>query len=184
MRYSKVIRWGSLLSFVLVVACGQDSSAPQSDGAASGGGSEPGITKLEGSTDSPNYAFVDLDGNKGSLADYKGKVLIVDVWATWCPPCKQELPHFIELYDEYKDKGFEMVGLSVDDSPDVLKPFIKEYNLNYTIHWGNGQEVQSVFGPIPGIPTTFIIDKEGNIVKKLVGYQDKAVFEDAIKSLL
>ena len=137
-----------------------------------------------GDKPAPAFTLQDLNGKNVSLADLRGKVVILDFWATWCPPCVLEIPHFIELYEQYKDKGFAMVGISLDRAGiSVVKSFVQKYQINYPILMTDGK-VDKVFGGIPGIPTTFVIDSVGNIRQKYVGYRDKAVFETDIKTLL
>ncbi|MFH1881189.1 MAG: TlpA disulfide reductase family protein [Planctomycetota bacterium] len=137
-----------------------------------------------GAKPAPSFTLQDLKGNQISLSDFKGKVVILDFWATWCPPCVVEIPHFIELYEQYKAQGFAMVGISVDrEGVSVVKSFARKYRINYPILMTDGQ-VDKAYGGIPGIPTTFVIDSAGNIRRKYVGYRDKAVFEADIKALL
>ena len=132
----------------------------------------------------PSFTLQDLNGKQVSLSDFKGKVVILDFWATWCPPCVKEIPHFIELYEQYKDQGFAIVGISLDRKGiSVVKSFAQKYRVNYPILMADGQ-VDKAYGGIPGIPTTFVIDSAGNIRQKYVGYRDKAVFEADIKALL
>jgi len=132
----------------------------------------------------PSFTLQDLKGNQISLSDFQGKVVILDFWATWCPPCVIEIPHFIELYEQYKDKGFAMVGISLDrQGVGVVESFVRKYRVNYPILMTDGQ-VDRVYGGITGIPTTFVIDRAGNIRRKYVGYRNKAVFEADIKALL
>jgi cytochrome c biogenesis protein CcmG/thiol:disulfide interchange protein DsbE len=132
----------------------------------------------------PSFTLQDLNGKQVSLSDFRGKVVVLDFWATWCPPCVKEIPHFIELYEQYKDKGFAMVGISVDrEGVSVVKSFAGKHRINYPILMTDGQ-VDKAYGGITGIPTTFVIDRAGNIRQKYVGYRDKAVFEADIKALL
>lgn len=132
----------------------------------------------------PNFELLDVNGRKVRLSDFKGKVIILDFWATWCPPCRAEIPGFIELYNKYKSKGFEMIGISLDEGgvKDVI-PFMKEFGVNYHILIGNYKVTQD-YGGIRGIPTTFVIDKKGYIRAKYVGYRPKEVFERDIIMLL
>lgn len=131
-----------------------------------------------------NFTTKLVDGSDISLADYEGKVLIVDLWDTWCPPCRMEIPHFIELYSEYKDKGFVMVGLAFgQEGPQAVEQFIKDNGVNYVNGFVN-EEVIAKLGRPSGIPTTYVIDQNGNIYKKYVGYKEKSVFEADIKALL
>ncbi len=137
-----------------------------------------------GGKPAPSFTLQDLNGKTVSLSDFKGKVVVLDFWATWCPPCVKEIPHFIALYEQYKDQGFAMVGISVDsEGISVVKSFARKYQVNYPILMTDGQ-VDKVYGGIPSIPTTFVIDSAGNIRQKYVGYRDKAVFEADIKKLL
>jgi cytochrome c biogenesis protein CcmG/thiol:disulfide interchange protein DsbE len=137
-----------------------------------------------GDKTAPSFTLQDLKGNQISLSDFQGKVVVLDFWATWCPPCVKEIPHFIELYEQYKDKGFAMVGISLDrQGVSVVKSFAQKHRINYPILMTDGQ-VDKAYGGITGIPTTFVIDRAGNIRRKYIGYRDKAVFEADIKALL
>jgi len=137
-----------------------------------------------GGKPAPAFTLQDLNGKNVSLADFQGKVVVLDFWATWCPPCVKEIPHFIELYEQYKDKGLAMVGISLDrEGVGVVKAFVQKYQIKYPIMMTDGK-VDKAFGGITSIPTTFLIDSAGNISKKYVGYNSKAVFEADIKKLL
>lgn len=132
----------------------------------------------------PSFTLLDLNGNKASLSDYKGKVVILDFWATWCPPCIKEIPHFIDLYKEYNNQGLAILGVSLDHQGiGIVKAFNQKYKINYPILMADNQVVQA-YGNISGIPTTFVIDQAGKIRRMYVGYRDKAVFEADIKALL
>jgi len=144
----------------------------------------PGPVESPGGKSAPSFTLQDLNGKMVSLSDFKGKVIVLDFWATWCPPCVKEIPHFIELYEQYKDRGFAMVGISLDSQGvSVVKSFVRKYQVNYPILMTDGR-VDKAYGGIPSIPTTFVIDSAGNIRQKYIGYQEKAVFETDIKALL
>jgi cytochrome c biogenesis protein CcmG/thiol:disulfide interchange protein DsbE len=131
-----------------------------------------------------NFELKDLDGNTYRLSDFRGKVVILDFWDTWCPPCRQEIPGFVELHNEYKDKDFVMIGVAFARyGPEAVRDFMKEYNVEY-INLIGDQQVVDGFGGITSIPTTFVIDKKGNIYKKHVGFKPKSVFEKEVKTLL
>jgi thiol-disulfide isomerase/thioredoxin len=132
-----------------------------------------------------DHTVKDLNGNDVSLASYRGKVVFLNFWATWCGPCKVEIPHFVELQAKYADKGVAFLGLSVDDTVEQLKPFVEQYQINYPVLLGlDNEAVQEAFGPIVGIPITFVIDRQGNICRKHQGLATKEQFERVIEGLL
>lgn len=138
----------------------------------------------------PLFSLQNAEGQVVNAAEFKGKVLILDFWATWCPPCREEIPHFIELQNQYGEQGLQVVGISVDQQGwAVVKPFIQENGINYPILMYTEdvyKDYQELIEPAmrDGIPFTFIIDRQGNVREKFVGYRDKSVFETAIKPLL
>ncbi len=131
----------------------------------------------------PNFTLTDLSGQKLDLADYKGKVVLLDFWATWCGPCRIEIPGFVQLQNHYRDQGFTVIGVSMDDGPEPVRDFYKEYKMNYRVAMGN-EKLGEIFGGILGLPTTFLIGRDGRIYAKHVGATDISVFEDEIKRLL
>jgi len=149
----------------------------------------PGAAPVkDGSCDQPGKAtfdFVLKDQNNQAvkLAEYKGKVVIVNFWATWCGPCKTEIPDFVKLYAEYKDKGLVIVGISIDDSPEQLQAFMREFKMNYPVVQMR-PEVEDAWGPFYGYPTSFIVARDGSICTKHIGPATKEQFESEIKALL
>ena len=129
-----------------------------------------------------------LDGQKTKLADYSGKVLVVDLWATWCGPCRQEIPHLVEIAKEYKDKGVEVIGLT-NENPETdaewVKQFSEAFNINYRIGWADDEMQAGLTRGRNSIPQTFIIGRDGKIVRHFVGFsprlipQMKAAIEEA-----
>ena len=117
----------------------------------------------------PNFSLKDVNGDKVQLSDYKGKVVLLDFWATWCGPCKVEIPWFMEFEQQYKNKGFAVLGVSMDDDGwSVVKPYIQQLKVNYRIMLGN-DEVGEKYGGVDSLPTTFLIDRQGRIASQHVG---------------
>jgi len=143
-----------------------------------------GIGGTNDRTAAPDFTLTCTDGKAIRLSDYRGKVVVLDFWATWCPPCKAEIPDFIKLYSSYKSDGFQMLGISLDEGGlnDVV-PFMKDHGMNYPVALGT-EEVVSAYGGIRGIPTTFVIDKKGYVRAAFEGYRDASVFENMVKQLI
>ncbi|MGE3955801.1 MAG: TlpA family protein disulfide reductase [Vicinamibacterales bacterium] len=132
-----------------------------------------------------DFTMKDVDGKDVSLQSFKGKVILLDFWATWCGPCKVEIPHFIEFQQKYGSQGFQVVGVSVDDPVDKLAPYVKEMGMNYPVLQGLGHDdVQDAYGPILGIPVSVMISRDGKICATHTGLTSKDVFEKEIQSLL
>jgi peroxiredoxin len=142
-----------------------------------------------------NFTMKDMHGREVTLADYRGKVILLDFWATWCVPCKYEIPGFVELQKRYGERGLQVIGVSVDDTMDKLAPFAQQFHINYPILQGLGHdEVQEAYGPIWGIPINIVISRDGKICAKHAGLPpsegeplEKAVkeaYEAEIKALL
>jgi len=132
-----------------------------------------------------NFTLKDINNKDISLASYKGKVILLDFWATWCGPCKIEIPWFVEFQNKYGKNGLQVVGVSIDDTVDKLKPFISDMKMNYTILQGlDHDDVQDAYGPMFGVPVTVLISRDGKICSKHVGLGSKPDFENAIKALL
>jgi len=132
-----------------------------------------------------NFTMKDVAGKNITLADFKGKVMLLDFWATWCGPCKVEIPHFIEFQEKYGRKGFQVVGISVDDTAEKLEPYVRDMKMNYPVLQGlNHDDVQDAYGPILGIPVSVLISRDGKVCATHTGLTDKTVFEREIKALL
>ena len=131
----------------------------------------------------PDLTLVSLDGNPIRLADYKGQVLVVDFWATWCGPCRLEIPHLIALQEKYGGRGFQVIGVAVSDREEHVRLFSEQVGINYPTAMGDDAAVEA-FGGFSAIPTTFVVAPDGSIAAKLTGYQEKQVFEDLIENLL
>jgi len=148
---------------------------------------EAAATKCDANARPARMDFVlkDMNGKDVRFADYKGKVVLLNFWATWCGPCKYEIPAFVELQEKYRDKGVAFLGFSVDDPVEKLKPFAQQYRMNYPVLVGDGREdVQDAFGPIWGIPVTFMISRDGRLCKRHMGIATREQFEKEIAGLL
>ncbi|MEX0774043.1 MAG: TlpA disulfide reductase family protein [Balneolales bacterium] len=132
----------------------------------SGGGTGPDGTKSnvpEHFITAPDFRMTTMDGSAFRLSDHEGEVVVLNIWATWCMPCRKEIPDFIEIQDEMRDDGVIFLGVSIDeDGWHVVRPFAEEYNINYPLVVDDGK-INRGYGPFPGIPTTFVINKEREI---------------------
>jgi peroxiredoxin len=132
-----------------------------------------------------NFTLRDVAGEKVTLNAFRGKVIILDFWATWCIPCRTEIPGFVELQRQYGAQGLQIIGVSVDDPVEKLKPYVAELKMNYPVLLGRDHnEVLDAFGRLPSVPTSVVIARDGSICTKHVGIAPMAVFEREILSLL
>ena len=159
-----------------------------SSGATDGGRSTEAAggcpTKSEGAA-KLNFTLKDMHGKNVRLSDFKGKVILLNFWATWCGPCKTEIPAFVQLYDQYKDQGFVVLGVSTDDEPELLRQYAASMKMNYPVLVGRDkEELLDAWGPIYAIPTTFFVGRDGSICGKHMGPATKEDFEREIKALL
>lgn len=135
-----------------------------------------GVAKLD-------FTLKDHNGAAVKLADYKGKVILLNFWGTWCGPCKMEIPGFIELQDQYRDKGFVILGVAVEDTPDAVRAYASEAKINYPLAMVQ-DDVEDTYGPIFGLPMSFLIARDGSICRKHLGPVSKETVEQEIKSLM
>jgi peroxiredoxin len=173
-------RLTAVFAAALLVACffAGCSSEPRSVKAAA---------KVKPETDrhpAPEFALKDANGKTVRLEDYRGKVILLDFFATWCGPCKIEIPWFMEMERKNKDRGFAVLGVSMDDEGwDIVKPFLAELGVNYRVVIGNDATAQ-LYGGVDALPTTFLIDRNGKIASVHIGLASRKDFEDGVEQLL
>jgi thiol-disulfide isomerase/thioredoxin len=145
---------------------------------------DPDDAKATGQVAPMRFTLKDMHGADVNLSSFKGKVVLINFWATWCGPCRAEIPGLVELQDQYRD-DLTILGVSIDDPAEKLKPYAAEFKINYPVLVGNGhQDMQDAFGPLYGIPVSVIVGRDGRIAKKHSGIATKEQFEREIKALL
>ena len=132
------------------------------------------FSPLETGRPAPNFTLPGLDGKAISLSDYRGKVVLVNIWATWCPPCVDEMPSMEKLYQELKGKNFEILAVSIDEPGEkVVAPFMKKNKLSFPALLDPEGTIKSVY-QTTGVPESFIVNKQGILVEKIIGPRDWA----------
>lgn len=167
----------------VLVSCSDKGPVPATNSEAPGasGAARPAVASAPLA---PNFALQTLDNRTVTLDAYRGKIVVLNFWATWCPPCRYEIPDFIAAQKRYRDKGIEFIGIALDeDGREAVAPFVQEQGINYTVVLGEpkvlGKVVES-YGGIQGIPTTFFIDREGRIQERVNG----AIYGDDLETML
>lgn len=155
---------------------------PKAAGPARPVSAGPATSAVEGGGAAPAFSLPDLTGKAVPLSDFRGKVVVLDFWATWCPPCRREIPDFIDLQRTYGPRGLQIVGIALDE-PEKVEAFVRQNGMDYPVLMGS-DEVAALYGGIDGIPTTFLIDRQGKIAARFEGFRPKSVFEEEIKKLL
>jgi thiol-disulfide isomerase/thioredoxin len=144
---------------------------------------QPTIRFVRNPDAAPEFKLDTLEGKSVSLADYKGKVILLNFWATWCGPCRAEIPDLAGLQNKYKDQ-LQIIGLVVDDEDqDAIKKFVREFGINYPVALAT-EALRTDYGGIPALPTSFLLDAEGRVVQKHEGLRDPVLYEVEIRSLL
>jgi peroxiredoxin len=175
------------VAFVLLLTWVPFKSLSLSGRATSSGGPASSRKACGPNAQPANLGFTlkDMDGKDVKLSDFKGKVVLVNFWATWCPPCKAEVPDLVELKAKYGSQGFEILGISVDDPVEELKPFAERFKVNYPLLVGaDRDDVQEAFGPIYGVPVSMLVSRDGKICIRFMGQVTRERAEQAIRSLL
>jgi cytochrome c biogenesis protein CcmG, thiol:disulfide interchange protein DsbE len=140
-----------------------------------------GATKV---TPAPDFTLTDINGKPLRLADYKGKVVLLDFWATWCAPCRSEIPKFVDWQKQYGPQGFQVIGISMDDDDKPVPAFMQKFGINYPVAVGDAK-LADQYGGVLGLPVNFVIGRDGQIYQKHVGLTENlGVIESEIKQLL
>jgi cytochrome c biogenesis protein CcmG/thiol:disulfide interchange protein DsbE len=131
----------------------------------------------------PGFTLPQLNGQQIHLSDYRGKVVLLDFWATWCDPCREEVPHLVEFQNKYRDRGLQIIGISMDDDAEPVRDFYQRFNMNYPVVMGNATTGE-IYGGVLGLPIAFLIDRDGRVYSKHIGATDISVIEREITTLL
>jgi peroxiredoxin len=176
----RISRYLIVFALFMALAAGCGGSGKENTGRT------PAGKTAEAAPAGPDFALKDLNGNVVRLADLRGSVVIVDFWATWCPPCRQSLPHLQAISNEYGGRGVKVVAIAMDNQGEsVVRPFVAKNNLTFTVLLPDGQ-VDRAFGGVRSLPTTFVIGPDGMIFRKLVGFnpnETPQALVEAIKTL-
>ncbi|HEX6323756.1 MAG TPA: TlpA disulfide reductase family protein [Vicinamibacterales bacterium] len=181
------IRWtlAALAAVALALPFFPACSPGAGDTAQTASGDAGGLCEADAQPAMLDLRLRDMNGAEVNLADFKGRPMLINFWATWCPPCLEEIPYFVELVDQYKDDGLVVLGISTDDTAEQLRPFAGNLKMNYPVLVGLDQpEVERAFGAMWAIPVTIFVKKDGTVCKTHRGTQTKEFFEQHVKALL
>lgn len=145
-------------------------------------------SKVDALQDAPDFSLKDVNGKDVTLSQFKGRIVVLDFWATWCPPCRMSIPELVGLQKEFRGRGLVVIGVSLDDPAQAsnlfLKAFMEKFDMNYAVLRYDMKVMKDYFGSAnPAIPTMFLIDREGKIRNKIVGYRH-GILKKSIEALL
>jgi len=173
-----ILAFALLGLFMISCSSSETGEKPKKDAGAMATSQSGGLDVL--------FAAADLDGNMRSADEFEGKALIINVWGTWCPPCKMEMPYMQKIYDEYKDKGLEIVGLAYERNPnptEAVKSFVDQNGYNWVMLIANKESLKSL-GVGSGVPYTVFVDRDGNIVNKHTGMMSYNDFKSNVEKII
>jgi len=130
----------------------------------------------------PDFSLPQLTGERLELSAYRGKIVLLDFWATWCDPCREEIPRFVDLQNKYGSLGFQIIGVSMDDEPGSVRDFCQRFKMNYPVVMGNAK-IGELYGGVLGLPIAFLIGRDGRIYARHIGATDISVFDREIVNL-
>jgi cytochrome c biogenesis protein CcmG, thiol:disulfide interchange protein DsbE len=177
------MRRAVLIVVAFVFAIGIWKLSHRSYAGTGGLGGAPATKGSLNGAPAPGFSLTDLAGQRLDLANYRGKVVLLDFWATWCAPCREEIPHFIALQDKYRERGLQVIGISMDDGPKPVQEFCREFKMNYPVAVGT-EQIAEAYGGVYGLPVTFLIDRNGRVAAKYTGAVEMATVEQEVQSLL
>ncbi len=141
--------------------------------------SAPPVSGQTSAAIAPDFSLTSLDGRQVHLSDYEGKVVLIDFWATWCSPCRTEIPRFVEWQRKYGAEGFQTIGISMDDTAKPVRAFYQEFKLNYPVAMGD-EKVAEAYGGVLGLPVNVLVGRNGQIMARYVGMTDLRELETRI----
>lgn len=183
-----LMRW-SIVAFLcaslLIGGCSSDQDASPSKAPQTNQEAQSGKSYKTDPKPVPDITLETMDGEKINLADQTGKVVLINFWATWCAPCRKEIPDLIDLYAQFQSEGLKIIGIAVDqDGAEVVKPFVQKQKINYPIVLDPDQSIESHFDAMYGLPTTYVVSPEGQIVRRILGIFPIEEMKPELKEML
>jgi thiol-disulfide isomerase/thioredoxin len=168
-----------------VGACGSDSDRSSAEAPRTSQQAQSGTSYETEPVPAPDLTLETMGGRQINLADQDGKVILVNFWATWCGPCRREIPDLVKLYSDMKDEGLIIVGIAVDqEGAEVVEPYVQEQSINYPIVLDPDQSTEAHFDAMYGLPTTYVVNPEGQIVRRVLGVFPVDDMKPTLKDML
>lgn len=168
-----------------LTACGGDGESSSEQAPRTSTEARSGSTYQTDPVPAPDVTMETLDGQTINLAEQKGKVILVNFWATWCAPCRKEIPELIDLYSSMKGDGLMVVGIAVDnEGTSVVEPFVEKEGINYPIVIDTSRSIESNFEAMYGLPTTYVVNPDGQIVRRVLGIFPTEKMKSTLQEML